>query len=117
MAVISATELGTQSAVVEVEREGIRFSNVAPDRVRIEVVVHNRGTVRSQAQPMVVQSAPLGAFLPWRPLGRLMVPPVEPGSWVQLQLDVDRTPSAPLGEFSRVPPGTIADGIGRWRCG
>ena len=79
----------------------------APERVRIEIVVHNRGTARSHAATMVVQSAPLGAFLPWRPLGRLMVPPVEPESSVPLQMDVDRTLSAPLGEFSRVPPARL----------
>jgi hypothetical protein len=89
MAVITARRPGTRSAVIEVEREGIRFWNVTPERVRIEIAVHNRGVVRSQATPMVIQSAPLGAFLPWRPLGRLMVPPLEPESSVQLQMDVD----------------------------
>lgn len=107
MTVMSLSELGTQSAILEVEREGIRFWSAAPDRVRIEITVHNRGTVWSQATPLVVQSAPLGAFLPWRPLVQMTVPPIAPESQARLQVEVNRTPSAPLGDPARVPPATV----------
>ena len=66
-------------ADLRVEREDIRFYNVAPDRLRIEVTVHNRGVAASRAEPMLLEAAPLGAFVPWRPLQRLQVPAIAAG--------------------------------------
>lgn len=62
-----------------VEREDIRFYNIAPDRLRIEVTVHNRGSAASRSEPMLLEAAPLGAFVPWRPLQRLQVPAIAAG--------------------------------------
>jgi hypothetical protein len=43
----------------------IRFWNVAPNRIRIEIVVHNRGVARSQATPMAQQESPRWQSLPY----------------------------------------------------
>jgi len=87
-----------------VERTDILFHDVAGDRVRIEVTVHNAGLHRSAPTPMRIESAPLGAFVSWRPLTRLIVPPLEPGESRELTAEVKRPRPAPLGDFNRVPP-------------
>ena len=104
MSLVSVPKLGVRPAILEVEREGIRFSNLTPDRVHIEIVVHNRGAIRSEPARMFLSSAPLGVFVPWRPLGSLTVPPLEAGDQVQLEFDANRTPVMPLGEAGRIPP-------------
>jgi hypothetical protein len=112
MAVISISEPGTQSAKLELDRGDISFWNVARNRVRIEVVVHNRGTVRSEPTPIDTRSAPLGAFLPWQPLGRFTVSPIVSGSQVRLHTEVHEAPVASLGEPSRVPPAELLTAVG-----
>lgn len=91
-------------AELRVERTDITFHDLAGDRVRIQVTVHNRGADCSPPTPMTLQSAPLGAFVPWRPLARLLVPALEPGESRELSTEVARPHPAPLGGFGRVPP-------------
>ena len=62
-----------------VEREDIEFHNVAPDRLRIEVTVHNRLDVASRPETMRLQFAAFGAFVPWTPLQELRVPRIRAG--------------------------------------
>ena len=93
-----------QQTVLSVDREGIGLHNVSPDLVRIEITVRNLGTSRSCETPVQLQSAPLGAFLPWRPLRGLTAPPLDPGGETRLHTCVERTPVEALGEFPRVPP-------------
>ena len=62
-----------------VERKGINFYNVAPDRLRIEVTVNNRGYTASGPEAMQLQFAAFGAFVPWTPLQVLQVPPIGAG--------------------------------------
>jgi hypothetical protein len=81
-----------------IEREDIRFRNIAADRVAIEIEVHNLGTERSAETTIVVQSAPLGAFVPWQPLAHVMVPVIEAGESVSVQMET----TAPLA--TALPP-------------
>lgn len=62
-----------------VEREDIQFYNVAPDRLRIGVLVHNRRDVPSRPETMRLQFAAFGAFVPWTPLQELRVPRIRAG--------------------------------------
>ncbi len=64
---------------LRVEREDIRFFNSRPDTLKIEITVHNRGYVGSRPDTMLLEAAPLGAFVPWRPLQRLQVPAIPAG--------------------------------------
>ncbi|MFP6631184.1 MAG: hypothetical protein VCD16_00955 [Planctomycetota bacterium] len=64
---------------LRVEREDIRFFNSRPDTLKIEITVHNRGYVESRPDTMFLEAAPLGAFVPWRPLQRLQVPAIPAG--------------------------------------
>src|SRR5262245_2267681 len=64
---------------LRVERTEILFHDLDRDTVEICVTVHNDGEERSLPTVMTLESAPLGAFVPWRPLTRLRVPALEPG--------------------------------------
>jgi len=89
---------------LRVDRTDISFHDLARDTVRIQVTVHNAGAHPSPPTPMRIESAPLGAFVPWQPLARLLVPPLEAGESRVLSTQIARPHPAPLGDFDRVPP-------------
>ena len=89
---------------LRVERTDISFQDLSRDRVRIQITVHNLGDHTSPPTPMRLESAPLGAFVPWQPLTRLLVPALEPGESRELSAEVARPHPASLGDFNRVPP-------------
>jgi len=91
-------------AELRLDRTDISFRDVAGDRVRIEVTVHNDGWLRSTPTVLRIESAPFGAFVPWRPLTRMPVPALEPGESRVVRTEVARPRPAPLGDFKRVPP-------------
>ncbi len=91
-------------AELRVERKDISFHDLTGDRVRVQVTVHNEGAQRSLPTVIRLESAPLGAFVPWRPLTPLLVPALEPGESRELSTVVSRPRPAPLGDFDRVPP-------------
>src|SRR5262249_52981078 len=66
--------------------------------------VHNDGPDRSMPTSMRVESAPLGAFVPWQPLTTLSVPPILPGESRQVSTVVARPRPTPLGDVNRIPP-------------
>ncbi len=51
-----------------VERADIQFSDISPGRVAVAVLVRNDGDEPSAPTAAVLSAAPLGAFVPWRPL-------------------------------------------------
>ena len=53
---------------------------------------------------MRIESAPLGAFVPWRPLTRLLVPALEAGESTTLSTEVRRPRPVAVGDFNRIPP-------------
>ena len=89
---------------LRVERSDISFQDLTGDRVRIQVTVHNAGAHRSPPTSLRLESAPLGAFVPWQPLTRMLVPPLEAGESRELSTEVVRSRPASLGDFNRVPP-------------
>ncbi len=90
-----------------VERTDISFRNVEPDRVRIEVVVSNPSSLSSEPTMMVVQAAPLGAFLPWREVAIMEVPSIGPFGSIPVDTEVALPQTKSLGDFSNVPPQTL----------
>lgn len=100
----SGYEIEFGEANLRVERTDINFHDVPGGKVRVQVTVHNTGTGRSQPTPMRIESAPLGAFVPWRPLARLVVPALEAGESRELSVEVERPHPKALGAFDRVPP-------------
>lgn len=108
---------GAAAPALHVERTSIRFHDAAPGRVRIAVDVENRGAVRSAPTNLRLESAPLGAFLPWRPLATLAVPAIAPGGKATIALETPRprprrmadsggrVPSAPMTATDPAPAG------------
>ncbi len=101
-----------QAAELVVERTDIRWRNVAPGRVQISVKVKNVGDARSQPTIMRLQAAPLGAFVRWKELTGLFVPPIEPGEFTEVAAEAATSSRKALGEFSRVPPRTLLTAVG-----
>jgi hypothetical protein len=97
---------------LHVAREDIRFRDVAAGQVVIEVTVHNLGSQRSRPTFARIEAAPLGAFVPWRPLMRLAVPAIEPGDSTVLRAHVKRATPEPLGAPDRVPPRRLLTAVG-----
>jgi hypothetical protein len=89
---------------LSVERTDITFSNVAPDRLAVEVAVRNLGRARSRPTVALIRSAPLGAFVPWRPLTAVAVPALEPGAETTVRAEVPVPAPVALGTPGRVPP-------------
>jgi hypothetical protein len=98
-------------AELRVDRTDISFHNLDENTVRVEVKIHNAGDGRSRPTPLRIESAPLGAFVPWQPLTRLLVPPLDPGESRVLSVDVARPRPIPLGDFDRVPPNRLLTAV------
>ena len=96
-------------AELVVEPADISFQNLTAGTVIVRVTVRNESGQRSKPTIMRLQSAPLGAFVPWRPLAVLPVPALEPGEAREMSVEVSKPHPQPLGSFDRVPPTTIAD--------
>jgi hypothetical protein len=99
-------------AALSVARTDITFADVAPGRVRVEVTVWNLGDGWSAPTTAFLSSAPLGAFVPWRPLAVLPVPALPPGGDAVLRFDALRPEVAPLGPPDRVPPRKLLTALG-----
>jgi hypothetical protein len=91
-------------AELVVESTDISFQDLDEKSVRIRVKIRNESDRMSKRTFLRLESAPLGAFVPWRPLAVLSVPPMEPGASRELSIDAKRAHSAPLGNFDRIPP-------------
>ena len=79
-----------REAELRVEQTDISFQDLSADCVRISVRIHNDGNHPSCPTIMRLESAPLGAFVPWQPLATLSVPAIEPGESLELSVDARR---------------------------
>src|SRR5947209_15849237 len=106
-------EIGTTTAEGELalERTDVRFFDPSPGRLCIEVTFHNRGLGRTAPETALVGSAPLGAFVSWRPLATVRVPALEPGGRFVFRKEVGYTPPLALGTPDRVPPGHLLTAV------
>jgi hypothetical protein len=96
-----------QEADLVVDPTDISFQDLDAESVTIRVNVRNEGERRSKLTLMRLESAPLGAFVPWQPLAVLSVPPIEPGATRELSINVKRSHLTPLGNFDRIPPSKV----------
>ncbi len=97
---------------LSLDREDITFANITPELVRFEVTVCNDGPERSEPTFALLQAAPLGAFVPWQPLGIIRVAALEPGESFVLRTEGLSTRPAPLGPPDRVGPRQLLTALG-----
>lgn len=102
----------TYNAGLIVDPADITFDDLTRDTVMIRVKYRNEGQRRSSATHMRLESAPFGAFVPWRPLAILPVPALEPGESRELSVAAGRPHPKPLGDFDRVPPTSVLQALG-----
>ena len=95
-----------------IERTDIRFFNLRPDRVCLEITIRNEGDAPSPPTPVVLAAAPLGAFVPWRPLTILAAPILGAGRSTVLRTEIDRDRPVALGSPDRVPPRRLLTALG-----
>jgi hypothetical protein len=61
---------------------------------------------------MTIQAAPLGAFVPWKEVTSLVIPPISPHGYVEVATELSAPPpTKTLGQFSRVPPRKLLTAI------
>ncbi|MGH7151052.1 MAG: hypothetical protein ACREIU_10155 [Planctomycetota bacterium] len=76
--------------------EGIRWRTVGSDSVEILIDVENPEEEPTEADDLVIQSAPLGAFVPFKPVTRVAVSALAPGERRRLNVLVPRRALAGL---------------------
>ncbi len=103
----SAVPLEDPGEDLVVERSDIEFFDLASDSVGVQIKVRNSSDHTSPPRSMVVCSAPLGAFLPWRYLTTLTIPSLRPGAKVLVETTATRPRSLPLGRIDRIPPSSL----------
>ncbi len=103
---------GTGAGCLSLARTDIDFRNLTPNYVTIDIKLTNSSDERSPAQPVMLQAAPLGAFVPWRPLTALVVPSLAPGQDCRLQTTALVARPARLGTPGRVPPRQLLTALG-----
>jgi hypothetical protein len=97
---------------VSLERSDIRFFNRSPERLSIEVTFRNVDERPTEPTVALITSAPLGAFVPWRPLDVARIPGLPPGGSFVYRKDVDTTAPVALGTPDRLPPRALMTAIG-----
>jgi hypothetical protein len=91
----------------------IEFSNTRPDQVEIHVTVRNAGPERSFPTIARMAAAPLGAFVPWRPLAIARIPSLAPNKTHLVRLEAHESRQRPLGSPDQVPPGRVLTALGQ----
>ena len=91
MTILLGSEVGTsfrpmtvpRASRLRIRRESIRWTGgIAGRPLKISFVVENLGLEPSAPQPVRIDVAPFGAFVPWRPLTSLTLPGIPPGGHV-----------------------------------
>ncbi len=106
------TELEVRSAFkaeLVVEPTDISFQDLAGGTVMVRITVRNESTRHSKPTIMRLESAPLGAFVPWRPLAVLPVPALEPGEARRTKRRGIEAPSATIGKLRPRAANNVAD--------
>ena len=103
---------GSVSDALRVRREDIEWRNVSPEVVRITVTVHNAGAAPTEETEILLQAAPFGAFLPWKPLARLQAPPLRPGGSARLVTEAFLDPVRVVGNFLDPPRERLLTALG-----
>lgn len=97
---------------LRVEREDIVFTTVRPGILRVEITITNKGSRRTEPTVGVIQSAPLGVFVPWSFLDIVRVPELAPGESTVVGGEyLYETPPA-LGGLDKLPPDRVLTALG-----
>jgi len=116
MTILMGSEVGTtyrpmtvpRASRLKIRRESIRWTGgIAGRPLKISFVVENLGLEPSAPQPVRIDVAPFGAFVPWRPLTSLTLPGIPPGGRVVMTAtagddDLPRRPDRPVAGVTRV---------------
>jgi hypothetical protein len=100
-------QLLATTPVLHVDPGDIVFSNITPERLGIEITFQNPSDMRSEPTVAKIMAAPLGVFVPWRPLLSLPVPPIAPGKSLKLRSQAIRNMGRPFAGSDRVPPNKL----------
>ena len=103
------------AALLDVRREDIRFGDLGPGLVWLEVEVHNRGGSASVPTPMQVRVAPFGAFVASEPLEVLAVPSISPGTSMTLRAAYRVRPDGGLAKRGGLWPSARWGDVSRHR--
>jgi hypothetical protein len=97
---------------LRVGREDISFVTLRPGVLLAEVTVRNAGPGRTGPAPAVLQSAPLGAFVPWQPLAVFTIPSLAPGESTVLRGEYHYEKPRALGTPDKLPPDRVLTALG-----
>src|SRR5262245_29337984 len=95
-----------------VSRDDIVFSTIRSGVLGVEITVRNTGSRPSEPSFAILRAAPLGAFVPWRPLGVLKIPAIAPARTAAIRHEVRYTPPAVLGSADKIPPNRLLTALG-----
>jgi hypothetical protein len=82
-----------------ITRESVRWRTAAPGQVEIEVLLSNDSVERTSPGLLVLETAPLGAFVPFTPAIRVRVGALEPGGRGRIRTAVARSFLPGQGNF------------------
>jgi len=98
--------------ILHVERTDINFSSRHSGWVDIRILVRNIGMDFSEPTIAELSAAPLGAFVPWRPLATVSVPALARDESFTVETRARRPRTRPLGPPDRVPPRQLLVALG-----
>ena len=112
MSAILCAPSDAATARLELDRHDISFQCRQTGRVAIEVTFLNRRELPTASTLVQIQSAPLGAFVDWRPLAEVFVPEIPPGGCRRIGFAVDRPRVKTLGDPAKIPPARLLTALG-----
>lgn len=89
------------------KHDDITFYDVSHNLVKIRLTLRNKGYKSSIPTSVILQAAPLGAFVDWNTLMTMQVPTINPNESIDLKTEVLRPRPIPLGNFTKVSPQKI----------
>jgi hypothetical protein len=94
------------------EREDITFTSPEPGLLAVELTITNAGPHPTGSTFGLLQSAPLGAFVPWTPLDAVLVPALRPGESAVITKEYAVERPEVLGSADRIPPDRLLVALG-----
>jgi len=110
---LSASSGPVVHAALTLERKDIVFHNPNPEEVEISITLSHVADRPSAPAMVRMQAAPLGAFVPWQPLGDVLVPMLEPRRRHILRFRLQRPRPTVLGDPSQLPIARLLNALAR----
>lgn len=104
---LSVTNRCPASPWLAIDRTDIAFADLLPGIVQIELTIRNVSSAASQRAEGVLESAPLGVFVPWRPLRTFSVPSIQPGGAAIVRIPARRPQAAQLTREQLTTPALL----------